>query len=178
MSKVSLVSLIVLAVAVFLVACSPTETLVATPTNTPAVLAPSATPENPTPTPTPEKKAEPTMTPTPEQELPSAFSLLLVFDADTQCGYDGFEFVYDVTLADDSITLYQVAADITLTGPYDSATGEFTAIVTGLPGTETFTGVVSPGDAPGTVVMSGTYTYGDDPNVTCEGLWPFLGSTQ
>ncbi|MEX1248826.1 MAG: hypothetical protein WEA61_10130 [Anaerolineales bacterium] len=47
--------------------------------------------------------------------------------------------------------------------------GEFIALATGLPGTETFTGTVAIGAS---VLIEGTYSYGDDPGVTCEGQWP------
>jgi len=74
-----------------------------------------------------------------------------------------------VTLTETTITLYQIEFQLTSTGPYNPATGAFTSTVSGLPGTETYTGIVTlaPG-AGGTVVnMSGQYTYTGDPDWTC-----------
>lgn len=130
------------------------------------------------PAPLPTHTPTPTLTPVPA--VPSNFALTLVFSNDTTCNKKGFRFDYEVTLSGDSISLYQVAANITSTGPYDPATGEFTAIKAGLPGTETYSGVITAAvgaDGQTVVTMSGTYSYGNDPNVTCVGTWPFSGQT-
>jgi len=163
--------------------------------------APTATPLSPTLTPAPTRpKPTPTLTNTPDvailagltdapnatateepASVPSSFTILLVFANDTTCGFDGFEFDYAVTLDGTTITLVQIVNGITSTGPYDPATGTFTAEVSGLPGTETYTGTIttSPDPDGGTVVsiVDGLYTYGNDPGISCQGYWPFTGTT-
>lgn len=144
--------------------------LAATRTPTPTKPVPTNTPVPARPSPTVQVRATDTETPTPEP--PSSFTLLLVFGTDTACGGNGFEYEYAVTLTADSITMVQVVNGITSTGPFDPATGVFTAEATGLPGTEVYTGTVSMN---GSVTMEGTYTYIDGSSGTCDGLWPFSG---
>ena len=149
----------------------------ATPTNTPAAI----TLAGPTDTPNATNTVEPNILPTEEPVVvPSSFTLTLIFDDDTTCGFEGFEFDYAVTLDETTITLVQIVNSLTSTGPYDPVTGAFTAIVSGLPGTETYTGTITASAAPdgGTVIRieDGLYTYADDP-ATCQGFWPFTGRT-
>ncbi|MBI3159682.1 MAG: hypothetical protein HYZ26_08815 [Chloroflexi bacterium] len=147
--------------------------LAATRTPTPTKPIPTNTPVPARPSPTVQVRATDTETPTPTPELPSSFTLLLVFGADTACGgTGGFEYDYAVTLTADSITMVQVVNGITSTGPYDPATGAFTAEATGLPGTEVFTGTVS---LNGGVTMEGDYTYIDGSSATCDAVFPFSG---
>ncbi|HKY78574.1 MAG TPA: hypothetical protein VJ182_01100, partial [Anaerolineales bacterium] len=112
-------------------------------------------------------------TETPAPELPDSFTLLLVFQEDTTCDGNGFQYDYAVTLGADNITMVQVVNGITSTGPYDPASGEYSAEATGLPGTETYAGSIS---SDGLVVtMEGIYSYDDLDPATCLGTWPFSG---
>jgi hypothetical protein len=97
----------------------------------------------------------------------SKFRITLTAPA-TVCG-DALSSDYDVTLTDTTITMLQIEYNITTTGPYNPATGAFTAIVTGIPGKETYTGTitfVTSGNTT-TVTMQGVYTYTDDPDYSC-----------
>ena len=138
---------------------SPTPTVLVRPATATPILKATKTPER-----------APTETATPE--LPESFTLLLVFEDDTTCTGNGFQYDYAVTLGTDTITMVQVVNGITSTGPYDPASGEFTAQATGLPGTETYAGTVELG---GTIVMEGIYSYDDLNPATCLGTWPFSG---
>ena len=151
----------------------PTPTI----TNTPAATLLAS----PTDTPTATDTAESTTIPTEEPAaVPSSFTITLVFTDDTTCGFAGFEYAYAVTLDETTITLVQIVNSLTSTGPYDPGTGAFTAEVSGLPGTETYTGTITaiPDPSGGTVIRieDGLYTYGDDPAI-CQGFWPFTGMT-
>jgi hypothetical protein len=141
--------------------------------------APSVTPTGPekrgltaTPTFTPTTETRqadpPTETPTPEPvALPVPFTIMLSFEADTVCGGAPFEFEYGVDVVDGIILLTQLNAGITTAGPYDAITGAFTASLSGLPGTETYSGTLlaASGAAGGTLVtMTGEYGYGGDAN--------------
>lgn len=99
--------------------------------------------------------------------LPFKFNITLSAPA-TSCG-EGVSSEYTVTLTESTITLYQIEYQITSTGPYNPATGAFTSTVSGLPGTETYTGIVTltPGAGGTVVTMSGQYTYTGDPDWTC-----------
>ena len=190
MKAKSLISICIFMIGVSL-ACGTSEPPVATETPVPTV-APSDTPvPEPTATkPKPTATLAPTETPVSETlsdaadsgpelvDPPSPFTIGLVFEADAVCGYDGFAYDYFVTLSDDSISMLQVAAGITTSGPYDAETGAFTASLGGLPGTEIYTGVISATatiEGGSMVYMTGDYTYTDDPNLPCEGLWPYAG---
>ncbi len=145
------------------------------PTNTPirpAATATSTPPSIPTDTPKPAATITATATIAP---MPDSFSLTLFASSETTCGYPDFDFVYDVTLAGETMTLVQVVNGLTLTGPYDPATGEFTVSISGLPGTEIYAGVIAFDGT--TITLAGTYTYIDDPNQACEGLWSIFGET-
>lgn len=124
-----------------------------------------------------EAPAEPTAT-TPPVETPSdepaaaepvappvPFTIMLAFEADTVCGGAAFEFEYGVDVVDETMLLTQINAAITTIGPYDDSSGAFTATLSGLPGAETYTGVLTTEAADDGVVrvtMSGEYGYGDD----------------
>ncbi len=99
--------------------------------------------------------------------LPLKFNITLSAPA-TSCG-EGVSSEYTVTLTETTITLYQIEFQLTSTGPYNPATGAFTSTVSGLPGTETYTGIVTlaPGAGGFVVTMSGQYTYTGDPEWTC-----------
>ncbi|MBI5053624.1 MAG: hypothetical protein HZB52_10200, partial [Chloroflexi bacterium] len=58
-------------------------------------------------------------------------------------------------------------------GTYNSTTGAFTTTKTGLPGTEIYTGTLTFDGT--TIKVLGTYTYTNDPNVKCVGLWVISG---
>ena len=163
-----------------LAACSTSSEVSApTATGTEAAIEGTDTPPPTKPKPTETESVEEA---TEAPSLPDSFSIDLVFEDEPVCGYDGFEFEYEFTIEGDMISLYQVAANITSTGPYAADTGEFSASVSGLPGTETFEGLltieaeISSGES--VVTATGIYSYGDDPGVSCEGMWPFSGSTE
>lgn len=136
-------------------------------TDPPALVFASLTPE-----PASKKATETaTITPTPTPQLPLAYLITLAFEVDTVCGGAPYENEYDVSLTADSITMIQLNAGITTSGPYDPVTGEFTTTATNLPGNETYTGSIdiSSGDNGETsVAMNGETGYGNDPNY-CSG---------
>ena len=137
----------------------PTATATASASPTPVVTA-SESAELPEGT-TPAAPSDSTVT------LPVTFNIRLVAPP-TSCG-EGVSSEFTVTLSETAITMVQIEFQLTSTGPYNPATGAFTSLVSGLPGTETFTGVATftPG-AGGTVVsMNGEFTYTGDPEWTC-----------
>ncbi|TAK11786.1 MAG: hypothetical protein EPO32_10990 [Anaerolineae bacterium] len=149
--------------------------LASTPTPTKPIPTMTAAPARPSPTVLARGTETETPTPTPKAlAWPETFSLLLVFSDESACGNSGgFEYDYSVTLAADSMTLVQLANGITLTGPFDPATGAFDVEAGGLPGTETFTGSLV-WDGP-TLVMAGSYSYIDGSAATCDAVWEFNG---
>ncbi|GAB4270480.1 MAG: hypothetical protein Kow0080_15000 [Candidatus Promineifilaceae bacterium] len=72
------------------------------------------------------------------------------------------------------MSLTQIVNGIVTAGPYDPATGAFTTSLAGLPGTEIYDGVLAWDGQ--TVSVKGTYTYVDDPNQACEGMWQIGGA--
>ena len=98
---------------------------------------------------------------------PMKFNITLSAPA-TSCG-EGVSSEYTVTLTESTITMYQIEFQLTSTGLYNPATGAFASTVSGLPGTETYTGIVTlvPGAGGTVVTMSGQYTYTGDPEWTC-----------
>ena len=135
---------------------TPTLTLVARPTQTVVIVTPSAT-----------------MSPTP-RPLPATFDITLVASGDAACNTKGFRAPYRVTIQGTSMTLLQVNANIATVGTYAPASGAFRTTKTGLPGTETYAGVIQ--YAGGKVQVSGTYIYTNDPNVKCQtGPLPLFG---
>lgn len=108
---------------------------------------------------------------------PLKFNIVLSAPA-TSCG-EALSSEFTVTLTETTISMYQIELQLTSTGPYNPATGAFTSTVSGLPGTETYTGKVTftPG-AGGTIVsMNGQFTYTGDPEWTCNVPDLFSGQT-
>ncbi|HQZ53547.1 MAG TPA: hypothetical protein PLG23_08795 [Thermoflexales bacterium] len=137
---------------------TPTLTLVVRPTQTIVLVTPSST-QAPTPRP-----------------LPGTFDITLVASGDAACNTRGFRAPYRVTIQGTSMTLLQVNANIATVGTYAPASGAFRTTKAGLPGTETYAGVIL--YAGGKVQVSGTYIYTNDPNVKCQtGPLPLFGET-
>lgn len=114
-----------------------------------------------------------TVTPRP---LPSPFNITLFASGEAVCKAKDFNAPYRVTIQGTAMSLLQVNANITTTGPYNAATGAFTTTKAGLPGLETYTGLIR---FDGTKIqMSGTYSYTNDPNLPCKfGPWNIFGET-
>ena len=111
-----------------------------------------------------------TVTPRP---LPSPFDLTLFATDEKLCQKKNFQAPYRVTIQGTTMTLLQVDANIASVGTYTPATGAFTTTKTGLPGTEIYTGTLTFDGT--TIKILGTYTYTNDPNVKCVGLWVISG---
>ena len=169
---------------------TPTVTVTATmrPTLTPTRARPTATaapatqtrPAQPTatkppPTATAVPAATATITPTTTlPPMPNPFNITLTGSGETTCGYPDFTFDYTAAIEGSAMRLTQIVNGIVTTGPFDPETGAFTTSLAGLPGTEIYDGVLSwDGE---TVSVKGTYTYVDDPNQACEGVWEISGS--
>jgi hypothetical protein len=116
-----------------------------------------------------------TWTPVPSL-LPSSFNITLFATGETVCKAKDFNAPYRVTIQGTAMSLLQVNANITTTGIYAPTTGAFTTTKAGLPGLETYTGLIR---FSGTrIQMSGTYTYTNDPNLPCKfGPWNIFGET-
>lgn len=99
--------------------------------------------------------------------FPVTFEITLNAPA-TVCG-EAISSNFTVTLTDASISMYQHEYQLTTSGPYDPSSGNFTSTLSGLPGTQTYSGVVSltPGPAGVVVAMNGQFTYTGDPEYTC-----------
>ncbi len=111
-----------------------------------------------------------TVTPRP---LPSPFDITLFASDEKLCQKKNFQAPYRVTIQGTTMTLLQVDANIVSIGTYTPATGAFTTTKTGLPGTEIYTGTLTFDGT--TIKILGTYTYTNDPNVKCVGLWVISG---
>jgi|GEM_PF-2171528 len=114
-----------------------------------------------------------TVTPRP---LPSPFNITLFASGEAVCKAKDFNAPYRVTIQGTAMSLLQVNANIMTTGPYNPGTGAFTTTKSGLPGLETYTGLIR---FDGTKIqMSGTYAYTNDPNLPCKfGPWNIFGET-
>jgi hypothetical protein len=75
--------------------------------------------------------------------IPDTFTILLEFGEDTVCGGAPFSYEYQVTISGDTISLLQIYAGITTSDPYTSAAGEFATTLSGMPGTETYAGMLA-----------------------------------
>jgi len=141
-------------VSLFLAACGPTLAESA-PTATPTVekRKPTETPTDPPP-----NQVSPTTAPTSAPALPSPFDITLAI-TNLTCGSGATqEHPYTFTIDGTSLSLLQVDADITTTGTYDPATGEFaTSAVVG-PGTEAYSGVIAFDGTTITVTGENSYT--------------------
>ncbi len=146
-----------------------------TKTPTPTEAKPTATPtpetrRTPTPTrprATPTPTVTPTATPTATPALPSTFSMALVFSNGT-CGDGTFQHPYTFTIDNSTLSLLQVDANITTTGPYDPTTGVFSTSAQVGPGVEAYAGTIA---LEGNVItVTGQYSY------TQEGLCQFMNT--
>lgn len=151
----------------------------ATPTTMIQTLTPSVpppltrVPDIPLTTPSPiTKTVTATLTVTP-RPMPSSFDITLLASDEKLCQKKNFQAPYRVTIQGTTMTLLQVNANIATVGTYTPATGAFTTTKTGLPGTEIYTGTLTFDGT--TIKVLGTYTYINDPNVKCVGLWVISG---
>ena len=124
-----------------------------------------------------------TQTPTPTPVVPDVFTIFLDFEADTVCGGAAFTFEYEVTIEGDDISMNQLNANFISTGSYNRDTGEFTTTLPDMPGTETYTGLISAkfaGAGQTIINMTGNYGYGFDPNYCSGGTssQDFSGETE
>lgn len=108
--------------------------------------------------------------------FPVTFNITLNAPA-TVCG-DAISSAFTVTLTESTISMYQIEYQLTTSGPYDPANGSFTSTRSGLPGTQTYSGVLTltPGSAGTVVTMNGQFTYTGDPEYTCPVADVFSGN--
>jgi hypothetical protein len=163
---IALAALLALAVS----SCGP---LAATATPTPTVPPPEPT-KPPTDTPRPRATATatsvpptptdtPTATPTSPPPLPSPFNVTLTLSNGT-CGSGTSQHPYTFTIDGVALSLLQVDASITTTGPYDPATGAFNTSAPVGPGTEYYTGTITYDGTLITVTGQSAYT---QPGLEC-----------
>ena len=138
----------VAALALTLASCrGPEVRATLTPTATLKIETVTPEPKRPTATPTPTPTSPPTATPTETPTatpvpLPSTFDMTLNFTNGT-CGGGTAQHPYTFTIEDSTLSLLQVDADITTTGPYDATTGAFNTSAPVSPGTEYYTGTIT-----------------------------------
>ncbi|HID54878.1 MAG TPA: hypothetical protein EYP41_22920 [Anaerolineae bacterium] len=102
------------------------------------------------------------------------FEITLTASGETTCGYPDFTYDYTAVIEGETMSLTQIVNGIVTSRPFDPATGAFTMSQAGLPGTEIYDGVLTWDGQ--TISVKGTYTYVDDPNQACEGVWQIGGS--
>ena len=96
--------------------------------------------------------------------LPSPFDIMLNFTNGT-CGGGDATYAYTVTINGIVMTIVQTDANITTTGNYDPASGEFNTSADVGPGVEVYTGVIVYDGQ--TILMGGVYGWNPDSGSPC-----------